>query len=163
MDIVRLLCRNFCKDILLSCSPEGHTLLSKSSRLLLVAVPSCMADPEHDHSYVFNDQGQVNILKSSFFNINLEINRTVEDYVDRIVFSLSAAIDEQLSPIQWKIFFKLCVPHSCKTKNYPISRHDVAIENEDEEGDEEDYEEGDNADEDNEAFLTFADDDSQEE
>ncbi|KAL0916082.1 hypothetical protein M5K25_013564 [Dendrobium thyrsiflorum] len=42
-------------------------------------------------------------------------------------------------------------------------RHDVAIENEDEEGDEEDYEVGDNADEDNEAFLPFANDDSQEE
>ncbi|KAI0519522.1 hypothetical protein KFK09_006971 [Dendrobium nobile] len=44
-------------------------------------------------------------------------------------------------------------------------RHDVAIENDDEEGDEEDYEVGDNVEEDNEAFLTFADDDddSQEE
>ncbi|KAL0918806.1 hypothetical protein M5K25_010842 [Dendrobium thyrsiflorum] len=47
--------------------------------------------------------------------------------------------------------------------SYPNNEHDVAIENEDEEGDEEDYEVGDNADEDNEAFLTFADDDSEEE
>ncbi|XP_028548111.1 uncharacterized protein LOC114578793 [Dendrobium catenatum] len=42
-------------------------------------------------------------------------------------------------------------------------RHDVAIENDDEEGDEEDYEVGDNVEEDNEAFLTFADDDDSQE
>ncbi|KAH0455838.1 hypothetical protein IEQ34_015870 [Dendrobium chrysotoxum] len=33
-----------------------------------------------------------------FFDINLEIDRTVEDYVERIIFSLAAAIDEQPSP-----------------------------------------------------------------
>ncbi|KAL0907030.1 hypothetical protein M5K25_025568 [Dendrobium thyrsiflorum] len=61
-----------------------------------------MADPELDHGFVYNDQGQVDTLKSLFFDINLEIDSTVEDYVDMIVFSLAAAIDQQLSPIQWQ-------------------------------------------------------------
>ncbi|KAL0926009.1 hypothetical protein M5K25_004390 [Dendrobium thyrsiflorum] len=60
-------------------------------------------DPELDHEFVYNDQGQVNILNSSFFDVNLEIDHTIEDCIDRIVFSLAATIDEQLSTVQWRI------------------------------------------------------------
>ncbi|KAL0905750.1 hypothetical protein M5K25_024187 [Dendrobium thyrsiflorum] len=56
-------------------------------------------DLELDHEFVYNDQGQENILKSPFFDVNLEIDHTIEEYVDRIIFSLAAAIDEQLSSI----------------------------------------------------------------
>ncbi|KAL0915002.1 hypothetical protein M5K25_015398 [Dendrobium thyrsiflorum] len=65
-------------------------------------VPSCMADPELDHEFVYNDQGHVDILNSPFFDVNLEIDRTVEEYVERITFSLVAAIDEQLSLAHFK-------------------------------------------------------------
>ncbi|KAL0906515.1 hypothetical protein M5K25_025013 [Dendrobium thyrsiflorum] len=90
----------------MSCPPKDHSWLAKNFQHPIVVARSCMADPELDHSFVYNDQGQVDILKSPFFDINLEIDRTVEEYVDRIVFSFAAAIDEQLSPIQWRIVFK---------------------------------------------------------
>ncbi|KAL0904965.1 hypothetical protein M5K25_027130 [Dendrobium thyrsiflorum] len=65
--------------------------------------PACIVDPELDHGFVYNDQGQVDILISPFFDVNLEIDRAVEEYVESITFSLAASIDEQLSPVQWQI------------------------------------------------------------
>ncbi|PKU79891.1 hypothetical protein MA16_Dca012079 [Dendrobium catenatum] len=42
----------------------------------------------------------------AFFNFNLEIDQAVEDYVERIVFTLVGAIDEQLSSVQWRVVSK---------------------------------------------------------
>ncbi|KAH0453830.1 hypothetical protein IEQ34_018154 [Dendrobium chrysotoxum] len=55
-----------------------------------------MADPEQDHGF----QGRVDILNSPFFDLNIEIDQTVEEYVERIIFTLAVAIDEQLSSVQ---------------------------------------------------------------
>ncbi|KAL0914159.1 hypothetical protein M5K25_017668 [Dendrobium thyrsiflorum] len=48
---------------------------------------------------VFNNQGQVDIIQSPFFDVNLEVDQIVEGYIDRIIFSLTAAIDDQLSSV----------------------------------------------------------------
>ncbi|KAL0908505.1 hypothetical protein M5K25_023001 [Dendrobium thyrsiflorum] len=62
-----------------------------------------MADPERDHGFVFDDQGRVDVLKSPFFDINLEVDATVEDYVDRIFYCLTTAIDDYYPSIQWQV------------------------------------------------------------
>ncbi|KAL0916395.1 hypothetical protein M5K25_013902 [Dendrobium thyrsiflorum] len=53
-----------------------------------------MADHEQDHGFIYDDQGQDDILNSPFFDINPEVDSTVEEYVERIVFTLAAAIDD---------------------------------------------------------------------
>ncbi|KAL0906257.1 hypothetical protein M5K25_024735 [Dendrobium thyrsiflorum] len=53
-----------------------------------------MADPEHDHGFVYDFQGRVDIHQSSFFNLNLEIYDTIDNYVDRILFTLTSYIEE---------------------------------------------------------------------
>ncbi|KAH0466033.1 hypothetical protein IEQ34_006136 [Dendrobium chrysotoxum] len=42
-----------------------------------------MADPEYDNGFVYNDQGQVDILNSLFFDINPEVDQTVEEYIHK--------------------------------------------------------------------------------
>ncbi|KAL0909967.1 hypothetical protein M5K25_020886 [Dendrobium thyrsiflorum] len=44
--------------------------------------PPCMGDPANDHSFVYNDQGKIDILRSPFFDINFEIDQFIEDYVE---------------------------------------------------------------------------------
>ncbi|KAL0915097.1 hypothetical protein M5K25_015498 [Dendrobium thyrsiflorum] len=85
--------------------PPYHT--SSTSRVSWsTSLLHCMADPDQNHEFVYNDQGQVDINKLPFFDLNLEINQTVEDYVERIIYTLAAAINEQLPPVQWQIVSK---------------------------------------------------------
>ncbi|KAL0919847.1 hypothetical protein M5K25_011971 [Dendrobium thyrsiflorum] len=62
-----------------------------------------MVDPEQDHGFVYDYQGRVYVLRSPFFNINFEIDHTVQDYHDRIFFSLTTAIDKHQIPNQWQV------------------------------------------------------------
>ncbi|PKU73619.1 hypothetical protein MA16_Dca013139 [Dendrobium catenatum] len=39
-----------------------------------------------------------NILKSPFFNVNLDVDSSVEDYLNRILFTLVASIEEHILP-----------------------------------------------------------------
>ncbi|KAL0913611.1 hypothetical protein M5K25_017084 [Dendrobium thyrsiflorum] len=55
-----------------------------------------MADPELDSGFVYNEQGFIDILHSPFFDVNPEIDDMVEEYVERIIFTLSSAIKEQI-------------------------------------------------------------------
>ncbi|KAL0918829.1 hypothetical protein M5K25_010870 [Dendrobium thyrsiflorum] len=79
-----------------------HTLI-----YLQVVAPSSfspwMADPNLDHGFVFDDQGLVDVLHSPFFDIDFENDHTVEEYVDRILFSLATAIDQRRPPVQWQL------------------------------------------------------------
>ncbi|KAL0917233.1 hypothetical protein M5K25_012282 [Dendrobium thyrsiflorum] len=69
-----------------------------------------MVDPELDHRFVFNSQGRIDVLRSPFFDVNLEIDHTVEEYIDRIFFSSTTAIDEYHIPIQWQILRRPPIP-----------------------------------------------------
>ncbi|KAH0471037.1 hypothetical protein IEQ34_000760 [Dendrobium chrysotoxum] len=62
-----------------------------------------MADPEIDHGFAYNNQGEVDILLSTFFDSNWEHDDSVEDYVDRILFQLTETIDEQRPKEHWLI------------------------------------------------------------
>ncbi|KAL0922561.1 hypothetical protein M5K25_006552 [Dendrobium thyrsiflorum] len=62
-----------------------------------------MDDPEVDHDFVYNANGQVNILKSPFFDFTPDEDQSVEEYVDRIILQLAATIDEQISFVQWLV------------------------------------------------------------
>ncbi|KAL0910272.1 hypothetical protein M5K25_021236 [Dendrobium thyrsiflorum] len=62
-----------------------------------------MADPEHDHGFVYDIQGRVDLLQSPFFDLNLEVDDTVDNYVHRILFTLVPSIEELLPSGQWQI------------------------------------------------------------
>ncbi|KAL0924674.1 hypothetical protein M5K25_005524 [Dendrobium thyrsiflorum] len=65
-----------------------------------------MADPERDSGFVYNEQGFDDILRSPFLYLNPEVDNSVEEYVERIIFTLSNTIEEQLSTVQWQITAK---------------------------------------------------------
>ncbi|KAL0924827.1 hypothetical protein M5K25_005685 [Dendrobium thyrsiflorum] len=65
-----------------------------------------MADPELDSSFVYNKQGFVDIIRSHFFDPNLEVDDSIEEYVEHIIFTLSSAIKEKICNVQWKITAK---------------------------------------------------------
>ncbi|KAL0928022.1 hypothetical protein M5K25_002255 [Dendrobium thyrsiflorum] len=63
----------------------------------------CMADPNLDCGIVFDEQGYIHILHSTFFEVNPRIDYTVEGYIELILDTLVEAIEEQLSIIQWRL------------------------------------------------------------
>ncbi|KAL0913674.1 hypothetical protein M5K25_017151 [Dendrobium thyrsiflorum] len=75
-----------------------------------------MADPELDSDFVYNEQGFIDILRSPFFDLNLEVDDSVEEYVERIIFTLSNAVEEQLSIVQWQ-----SPPSQVKSELFPSS------------------------------------------
>ncbi|PKU76624.1 hypothetical protein MA16_Dca001229 [Dendrobium catenatum] len=62
-----------------------------------------MADPDLDYGLAYDKQGFVHILHSIFFDVNPNIDNTVEEYVDHILDTLVEAIEEQLGTVQWRI------------------------------------------------------------
>ncbi|KAL0904823.1 hypothetical protein M5K25_026978 [Dendrobium thyrsiflorum] len=62
-----------------------------------------MADPEHDHGFVFDVHGRTDLLQSTFFDLNLEIDDTVDDYVDHILFTLVPSVEEHLPFGHWRL------------------------------------------------------------
>ncbi|KAL0920309.1 hypothetical protein M5K25_009434 [Dendrobium thyrsiflorum] len=47
----------------------------------------CMADPERDSDFIYNEQGFVDILRSPFFDVNPEVDNSVEEYVELLLTS----------------------------------------------------------------------------
>ncbi|PKU71438.1 hypothetical protein MA16_Dca004280 [Dendrobium catenatum] len=62
-----------------------------------------MADPEVDHGFANNSQGQIDILQSPFFDPDWEFEDSVESYVDRILYHLAEMIDKQRPTGHWQI------------------------------------------------------------
>ncbi|KAL0903768.1 hypothetical protein M5K25_028171 [Dendrobium thyrsiflorum] len=62
-----------------------------------------MAEPKIDHGFVYNNQGEVDILSSPFFDPNWEHDDSVEDCVDRILYQLTKTIEEQRPKEHWFI------------------------------------------------------------
>ncbi|KAL0926504.1 hypothetical protein M5K25_002742 [Dendrobium thyrsiflorum] len=62
-----------------------------------------MADPDVDHGFLYDEQGLLDILRSLFFDPNPEVDDTVDNYIDRIIFTLAPSIEENLPSGQWKI------------------------------------------------------------
>ncbi|KAH0453290.1 hypothetical protein IEQ34_017614 [Dendrobium chrysotoxum] len=62
-----------------------------------------MAEPEWDYGLVHDDRDQIDILQSPFFDVCFDFDDTVEEYIDRIQYTLVDVIDEQRSKGRWII------------------------------------------------------------
>ncbi|PKU67282.1 hypothetical protein MA16_Dca021234 [Dendrobium catenatum] len=60
-----------------------------------------MADLEADHGFLYDDQGRTNILESPFFDVNLDVDASVEDYLNHILFTLVPSIKEHIPTGRW--------------------------------------------------------------
>ncbi|KAH0457398.1 hypothetical protein IEQ34_012713 [Dendrobium chrysotoxum] len=69
-----------------------------------------MVDPELDSGFVYDHEDFVDIQQSSFFDLNLEFDNSVEDYVNRILFQLSITTEERFSGHQWLIVHRPPTP-----------------------------------------------------
>ncbi|KAL0915445.1 hypothetical protein M5K25_015863 [Dendrobium thyrsiflorum] len=62
-----------------------------------------MGDPNNDHDFLYNEQGRVDILNSPFFDVAFGNDRNADEYVDRITYQLTLAIEDQLPQGPWCI------------------------------------------------------------
>ncbi|PKU83398.1 hypothetical protein MA16_Dca016507 [Dendrobium catenatum] len=69
-----------------------------------------MADPEVDHGLAYNALGEIDILRSPFYEPDWEYDESVEDYVNRILYCLSKTIDLQKPKTPWLIIGHLPPP-----------------------------------------------------
>ncbi|KAL0917234.1 hypothetical protein M5K25_012283 [Dendrobium thyrsiflorum] len=61
----------------------------------------CMGDPNVDHGFYYDDQGRVDVLHSPFFDVAFENDTTADEYVERILYQLTLAIEDQLPASRW--------------------------------------------------------------
>ncbi|KAH0458617.1 hypothetical protein IEQ34_011431 [Dendrobium chrysotoxum] len=64
---------------------------------------SHMADPDHDHGLVMDEQGRVIILESPFFELHFGNEDNVGDYVNRITYLLALSLEAYIRPNPWII------------------------------------------------------------
>ncbi|KAL0913438.1 hypothetical protein M5K25_016900 [Dendrobium thyrsiflorum] len=57
--------------------------------------------PDVDHGFYFDEQGKVDILNSPFFDVSSGHDPTAEDYVERILYQLTLAIEDQIPTGRW--------------------------------------------------------------
>ncbi|KAL0920432.1 hypothetical protein M5K25_009569 [Dendrobium thyrsiflorum] len=62
-----------------------------------------MANPEHDFGIVYDDQGLILILQSPFFDVDPEVDHTVNDYIERILETVVMAVEDQLGTVEWRL------------------------------------------------------------
>ncbi|KAL0904620.1 hypothetical protein M5K25_026749 [Dendrobium thyrsiflorum] len=62
-----------------------------------------MGDPDVDHGFYYDEQGRVDILHSPFFDVTFGNDRIADKYVDRIIYQLTLAIEDQLPQGRWYI------------------------------------------------------------
>ncbi|PKU61991.1 hypothetical protein MA16_Dca026056 [Dendrobium catenatum] len=79
-----------------------------------------MANPEINHGFVFNSQGEIDVIQSPFFDLGFGFNNTVEEYVDRILLHLADVVDEQRPTKEWKITGRL--PASPPPATFPTTK-----------------------------------------
>ncbi|PKU81207.1 hypothetical protein MA16_Dca018241 [Dendrobium catenatum] len=74
-----------------------------------------MANPEVDHGFAYDSQGQIDILQSPFFDPDRELKDSIDDYVDHIIFHLAETINEQRPFGQWQLVGRPPAPPSLAT------------------------------------------------
>ncbi|KAH0453955.1 hypothetical protein IEQ34_018279 [Dendrobium chrysotoxum] len=82
---------------------DNGSALSECIKKIKEMLNRCMADPDLDFGIVYDEQGFIHILHSTFFDVDPEIDHTVEGYVERILDTLAEAIEEQLGNVQQRI------------------------------------------------------------
>ncbi|KAL0905004.1 hypothetical protein M5K25_027174 [Dendrobium thyrsiflorum] len=83
---------------------------------------TCMADPDVDHGFVYDDQERIDILNSPFFDVFFsQDDVTADDYLDRILYRLTLSVEEHIRPSQWLIV--TCRPPPPKTATFPLTKN----------------------------------------
>ncbi|KAL0922647.1 hypothetical protein M5K25_006649 [Dendrobium thyrsiflorum] len=82
----------------------------------------CMGDPDVDHSFLYDDQGRVDILQSPFFYVTFGNDRTADEYVDRIIYQLTLAIEDQIPQGRWYIISRPSLSPELATSPATITR-----------------------------------------
>ncbi|KAL0903770.1 hypothetical protein M5K25_028173 [Dendrobium thyrsiflorum] len=93
-----------------SCSPSPtlsrrhHTKTCRplSPPLLGRALP-CMGDPYLDAGFEYDEEGRTDILNSPFFDVSFGADPTADEYLDRILYRLTLALEEHIIPGDWII------------------------------------------------------------
>ncbi|KAL0907256.1 hypothetical protein M5K25_025814 [Dendrobium thyrsiflorum] len=76
----------------------------------------CMVDHDVDHGFVFDQQGRTDILRSPFFDDYFsQDDVTADDYLDRILYQLTLAVEERIRPSRWVIIGRRPPPPSPTT------------------------------------------------
>ncbi|KAL0918181.1 hypothetical protein M5K25_010175 [Dendrobium thyrsiflorum] len=88
--------------------PSTNPRQTTPSRLLLSILPPrlnkpCMGDPASDHGFLYDEQGRVDILNSPFFDVSFGNDRTADEYVDRVIYQLTLALEDRLPRGPWYI------------------------------------------------------------
>ncbi|PKU87541.1 hypothetical protein MA16_Dca018072 [Dendrobium catenatum] len=78
-----------------------------------------MADPERDHGFANDFQGDIDVVRSPFFDVGFGFDHTVEDYLNRILPTLVDVNDEQLPADDWII--NGCPPSSPNPASSPAT------------------------------------------
>ncbi|KAL0907212.1 hypothetical protein M5K25_025766 [Dendrobium thyrsiflorum] len=63
----------------------------------------CMGDPASDHGFLYDEQGRVDILNSPFFDVSFGNDRTADEYMDRVIYQLTLALEDRLPRGPWYI------------------------------------------------------------
>ncbi|KAL0915307.1 hypothetical protein M5K25_015715 [Dendrobium thyrsiflorum] len=69
-----------------------------------------MGDPDVDHEFLYDEQGRVDILQSPFFDVTFGSDRTVDEYVDRIIYQLTLAIEDRIPQGRWYLIGRPSTP-----------------------------------------------------
>ncbi|PKU67774.1 hypothetical protein MA16_Dca016943 [Dendrobium catenatum] len=69
-----------------------------------------MADPEIDHDFDYNSQGEIDILRSHFYETEWGYDDSIEDYVNRILFCLAETIELQQPRVTWHLIRRSTPP-----------------------------------------------------
>ncbi|KAL0928276.1 hypothetical protein M5K25_000148 [Dendrobium thyrsiflorum] len=90
--------------------PATHPLLAALPLHLSSPGKPCMEDPDVDHEFLYDEQGRVDILQSPFFNVTFGSDRTVDEYVDRIIYQLTFAIEDRIPQGRWYLIGRPSTP-----------------------------------------------------
>ncbi|KAL0919307.1 hypothetical protein M5K25_011393 [Dendrobium thyrsiflorum] len=62
-----------------------------------------MGDPHLDSGFEYDDEGRTDILNSPFFDVAFGADPTADEYLDRILYRLTLALEEHIVPGRWVI------------------------------------------------------------
>ncbi|KAL0926303.1 hypothetical protein M5K25_002519 [Dendrobium thyrsiflorum] len=93
-----------------------------AAALAHLSLRTCMADPDVDHGFVYDDQGRIDILNSPFFDVFFsQDDVTADDHLDRILYRLTLSIEEHIRFSQWVSVTRR--PPPPKTVTFPLTKN----------------------------------------
>ncbi|KAL0905608.1 hypothetical protein M5K25_024041 [Dendrobium thyrsiflorum] len=95
--------------------------------LLLVVLYGCMKEAfvwfgDIDHGFVLDNQGRTDILRSPFFDVHFGADETADDYVDKILYQLTLAIEQHHPPGHWYIINRPSISPDLATSSATTTR-----------------------------------------